>query len=749
VIRDDRPPLSLRADLLALGLLAVLVFLLFFDVLAGDQAFYYEDYTRYYLPLRARVSERLLEGALPAWNPDLWLGSPLLANPVPATFYPGTLLLFGADLTWRLDVTLVLHLYALGAFTYLLARERVGSGPYAFAAAAAASLGGIALSYLSSPSFFFPYAYTPLVLYAALRTFESPWGAIGLGAAVGVQALAGDLQAPVTSGLMLVALFAAKVLLAPRGERLRSLGRHGVRFGLAGAIAFGLAAVQLLPSMAVLPHTERALRLSEFDRSFFHFHPARLASFALPFAFGTPLPDGSFWGESVDGTFRFWFYSVYFGATLLPFVAAAVPLGRRDPAVLGLSLGALLLLLCAMGRHTPLHAALESILPGLDRFRFPEKLLAPLGVLLPVLGAAGLRRVGGGEGRGVAISTALVLALAGAVLFAASSALPDALADGVPAGWIAERAAERISFEAMALFGFAAVLLLLLLGWRKPALRRAFPFAVAAAVLVDLIAAGEPLRWRIPRAQHDEVPALATVLHAEQGAVRLLRDPRLTPGRLPQFADPRGWPAFHRAQRAGLVPNTGMLFGVQSVVGDGAFAPAAVQTLIRSAEGRLLALGEAVAATHYLVPMRGADAEVQASVREGRLRVVAAFPQAEAMLLRAAQPPSRMRSDAGTARLTFESPEELRAEVEAPRDTRLVLADTHFPGWRAEVDGAAVPIEAAQGAFRSVAVPAGKHEVVFRYEVPGLFAGALLSGATLLGILGACGVLFWRRRRVG
>lgn len=46
----------------------------------------------------------------------------------------------------------------------------------------------------------------------------------------------------------------------------------------------------------------------------------------------------------------------------------------------------------------------------------------------------------------------------------------------------------------------------------------------------------------------------------------------------------------------------------------------------------------------------------------------------------------------------------------------LVLSELDFPGWLADVDGAAVPIHRANGMFRAVCVPAGEHTVNFVFR---------------------------------
>ena len=91
--------------------------------------------------------------------------------------------------------------------------------------------------------------------------------------------------------------------------------------------------------------------------------------------------------------------------------------------------------------------------------------------------------------------------------------------------------------------------------------------------------------------------------------------------------------------------------------------------------------------------------------------------------------PARMR---GAVRLTAYRAEEV--ELDAAMDTAglVVLTDTFYPGWQAEVDGAATPIVRANYFARGVFVDRGTHRIVFRYTPGSHRAGALVSAIALL-----------------
>jgi uncharacterized membrane protein YfhO len=78
---------------------------------------------------------------------------------------------------------------------------------------------------------------------------------------------------------------------------------------------------------------------------------------------------------------------------------------------------------------------------------------------------------------------------------------------------------------------------------------------------------------------------------------------------------------------------------------------------------------------------------------------------------------------------------ELVITLTAERPAWLVIADTYYPGWHAEVNGAPITIQRANLAFRAVQVEAGASTVRMRYEPGWLQPGAFISGLSLLVLL--------------
>ena len=72
-------------------------------------------------------------------------------------------------------------------------------------------------------------------------------------------------------------------------------------------------------------------------------------------------------------------------------------------------------------------------------------------------------------------------------------------------------------------------------------------------------------------------------------------------------------------------------------------------------------------------------------------------------------------------------PETVELEVDSRYPGFLVTSEVDYPGWRAYVDGSPVQVSQTNIAFRGVEIPAGRHQVVFRFIPAILGWGAAIS----------------------
>jgi hypothetical protein len=88
--------------------------------------------------------------------------------------------------------------------------------------------------------------------------------------------------------------------------------------------------------------------------------------------------------------------------------------------------------------------------------------------------------------------------------------------------------------------------------------------------------------------------------------------------------------------------------------------------------------------------------------------------------------------------------QEISLQTEAPAASLVVVSQTHYPAWKAYVDGQPTKIWRANYAFQALEVPAGNHRVKLAYKDEKLLVGAVLSG---LGLI-VCAGLWWHKPAV-
>ncbi|MFZ1509930.1 MAG: YfhO family protein, partial [Anaerolineae bacterium] len=98
---------------------------------------------------------------------------------------------------------------------------------------------------------------------------------------------------------------------------------------------------------------------------------------------------------------------------------------------------------------------------------------------------------------------------------------------------------------------------------------------------------------------------------------------------------------------------------------------------------------------------------------------------------------------AGRAVIERYAPEQVVISATLTAPGILVLSDTHYPGWRATVDGAPVRIEQANLLFRGLRLAPGVHRVVFDFAPASLMQGQRITFITFITFITLLGLGVW------
>lgn len=745
------------------------------DYLAGG--FFFQEF----------ISERLAAGALPKWVPYIYGGLPLFSNPG-STFYPFRFLADVLFAPQRILPTLFVIQFGLaGTGMYLLMRELGTRRWVAFVTGLAFQFTGLMMSFVLAghDGRVIVATYAPMVfffLHRGIRTGGLTSFA-GAAATMGFALLSFQIQSNYYL-LLAGAFWALFCLFHLDVVRDRSALVRRVVLGLAAvAFAFAMAAVNFLP---FLDYVDASPRGGAEGRGYAYstswsMPPEEITGLALPEHAGVGV-------ENYQGRNPFKLHTEYVGATVVLLVLLGAGMKRRDPRwwfFLGLAVFALTL---SFGGHTPLYRLYYEILPGTKRFRAPSvsfflvstALVAMAGLTLERLATARDTRSDAenrdwtGRGRWI---VAAVAALAVLVLLLAAAGNDGSAYD---------RALVIGAFRLAVFVGLAGAVL-----WAWMSTR--MPTAPAVAVLAVITVAD---LWIVDREFFETVDGpefmfapddVADFLRAQPQPFRVWVLPRLAGVTQPPYwnhgdylmrfdIDQAGGEHGNHIQRYGEYAGAGqqvyvdwhnyledlrqLLQGAEEGGRPAPFLSAANIRYIVSTV-RLQGLTEAflgragvVYENPHALPRAYLAGEIAvADQGESALELFrqASFDPARTAVVEAAlAEPLPQGPLEGSAAVQVYEPDRVVVDVETSRRAMLVLADNHYPGWQATVDGERTVVHRVNHTFRGVAVPAGRHEVVFSFRPADLGLGFAIYLATL-GLLATYGfsVLWMRRRRGG
>ena len=790
-------------DALAVLSLGGFIAFLFRHTLVGPGVLAGFDLVNYFYPLKTYAARRLAAGDIPLWNPDLFFGSPFLANIQNGVLYPPNLLFSWMSFPDALLANTIGHFWWGALGMYLLVRVGWNCSRCAALLAGAVFAGsgflGAHVGHLNQVQ---TAVWLPWLLLALERAAAGSlvWLVLG-GWLLALQLLAGHTQeayyALLTVGIWAAALV---VLRRPNGWRVargadrrfqyrqwytlaRQLPRIGVWLAplivLAGVVvnAAGLAAAQLLPTLELRSLSHRAGGLTLHEATALAVDRTHILESLLPTFWELP-------NQEVIG---------YVGVAALVVALAGLthPL-RLGRAVVLAGIAALAVTL-ALGLYTSLYLFLHDWLPAFDAFRAPGRWLFIATVALAGLAGLGadavLRQWSGhgkqatGTHRAALFTLALVAVVGGLALYAWRSLVVVAI-PWLPHGRVV------VLWSLVALLTVGLVLHALTAGprwWHR--------LLLAGLVAGELIFAARPMEYQQSRpaavyawnpavaeqlvaleADNPAAPRLLSV--ADKDRVRELHQSALATAGVATSAVP--YTRFHEM----LHPNLHLVFGVSSADGyDGGLLPLRAYAPLQ----RALASADGPVTTHHtlailarrgctiLTPPGLCSSDAMPARNGDALTVLGQHGIGYVIMERDVQPPGGWEHVAGTgesvalyrhpapaprigvradgeteqpAHVVRFTPETIEVDVSEHGAATLILRQTPYPGWHVTIDDRPAALRVGDDRLSlTVALSAAASRVQIRYDPWTWKAGLAISSATILLNVGLLWTWVLIRRR--
>ncbi len=366
--------------LLVLGVFLIYRRLLFEGlVLAGF------DTQTYFYPYWTYTFDYLQQGRVPLWNPNLFTGTPFLANPQAAVFYLPNWLLLPVSAERAIGFALVLHVFLAAIGTLVLSRVSFKIGwPGATTAGAAFAFGGYFSAQAGHINQVSTVAWLPWLLLGIDRAISGDRrGLLAIPILTALMVLAGHPQALYMSlvfSLAFAALLGTSSLRVPNGRgRALNLGRAlGIwLIGLCGGAM--LAAVQVLPTLELARHGIRSGGLSIDEAASFSLPTAEFLSAVLPTFVSLP--------SSTE-------FIAHIGVSGLVLALLGVSSQRPSAKTLFLLMTVGVTVALSLGPVTPMFSLVHKVVPGFDLFRVPPRWLVLGALSASILAGQGVDSLG-------------------------------------------------------------------------------------------------------------------------------------------------------------------------------------------------------------------------------------------------------------------------------------------------------------------------------------------------------------------
>lgn len=384
--------------LTALGALAIAWTVLSYPWLSGEVTIPY-DAKAYFQAQLQFLANALHSGQSPFWTPNVFGGSPQIADPQSLIFSPAVILAYAQAVSFRQVDIYVLALLGVGALSLLMFfRDRGWHPAGGVVAALALAFGASAAWRIQHIIQVQSFALFAIALWLLARAIDRRSMVYGFGAGIFIGLM---IVGPGQVSLLGCYLLAGYVLhhWASSEDWRKAVLATLPTLSVAGVVSLLLAGGPILLTYLFVESSSRPeVAFDEAVRG--SLHPASLLTALVGDLFGAVDPRVPYWGPGSSDwladrlTLSENMGQIYAGA--LPIVAilglglARGILWARD--IRFFTIGLLAMLAYALGRYTPLFHIFYDFVPGVDMFRRPADATFEIGAMLAILAGYAVHR---------------------------------------------------------------------------------------------------------------------------------------------------------------------------------------------------------------------------------------------------------------------------------------------------------------------------------------------------------------------
>ena len=711
--------------------------LVFFYPLVTGTAYLWEDFLFSSYPVRVFAATSMAMGEIPLWNPYTFGGMPFMADVINNVFYIPCVVLVafvkGGTLSYYpLQLMVLLHFPLAGISMFFLARSfSLRTLPSLFAGVAYMLTGFMVLHAIHQPVVTLA-AWVPLIVLSFRKAMEERrWTWVFIAALVlGHSTLCGFPQLSLYIYVFLFAYWLFEIFAErEEGERLLPRGIHmALRAATVIVLSLGVALIQLAPTNELAGLSQRAEITYKFATEG-SLTWVQILTLLFPKILGVSNVDAyRYFGEG--GYWNYWETGVYVG--MLPLFLAILAMTRwkeKRPLLFFAGFG-LFALAFAMGNNFVIHRLFFEFIPGFSRFKTPARIGILFAFCVTMLSAFALDDILYGQfdaakRRRVFRATSIIGGISLLLFFAVRSGMIDA---ELPFPNADARAI------VMGNLSTALVVLLLSLGaliWLLRSRSSAAGLGLIAVLFVDLYLFGADQNngKTNPTEYFHEAGNIVTYLKRE-GERELFR------------VNTRNSQGMIMDRNQGMVDRIFLMEGYTPLALKRALMPIPTDRYLdlENVKYRTITDGNRLELVPNPTYLPRAFMVYRAHVVHGEDSVVAYMsgPTFDHRKIAALEenPPAGFREDTSNvpwvANVTAYQDNSLTIHIRTERAGLLIVSETYFPGWRAEVDGTDVPILRCDYKLRAVPVPGGDHVVTMVYSPTSFKLGSVGTFLSLL-----------------